>query len=41
MSINLDDEYLKKLEKYVGKKLDIIKEENEIEFYEDVEIHYI
>ena len=30
MSINLDDEYLKKLEKYVGKKLEIFKEENEI-----------
>ena len=41
MSINLDDEYLKKLEKYVGKKLEIFKEENEIKFYEDVEIHYI
>ena len=41
MSINLDDEYLKKLEEYVGKKLEIFKEENEIKFYADWEMHYI
>ena len=41
MIICLDNIYFEKLEKYVGKKLDFIKRENEIEFYEDVEIHYI
>ena len=37
----LDDVYFEKLEKYVGKKLKIFKGENEIEFYDDVEIQYI
>lgn len=41
MSINLDDTYFKKLEKYVGKKLEIFKEDNEIKFYADWEMHYI
>lgn len=41
MSINLDDIYFEKLEKYVGKELNIFKEKNEIEFYADVEIQYI
>lgn len=41
MSINLDDIYIERLEKYVGKKIKIFKKENEIEFYYDVEMQYI
>jgi len=41
MIICLDDIYFETLEKYVGKKLDIIKGENTIKFYDDVEIQYI
>ena len=37
----LDDVYFEKLEKYVGKELNIFKRENKIEFYYDWEIHYI
>ena len=41
MIICLNDIYFETLEKYVGKKLDIIKGENTIKFYDDVEIQYI
>lgn len=41
MSINLEKAYFKKLEEYVGKKLNIISNENEITIIYDVETSYV
>ena len=41
MSINLKKVYFKKLEEYVGKKLNIVSNENEITIIYDVETSYV
>lgn len=41
MSINLEKAYFKKLEEYVGKKLNIVSNENEITIIYDVETSYV
>ena len=41
MSINLEKAYFKKLEEYVGKKLNIVSNENEIIIIYDVETSYV
>lgn len=41
MSIDLEKAYFKKLEKYVGKKINIVSNENEIRIIYDVETSYV
>ena len=41
MSINLEKAYFKKLEEYVGKKLNIVSNKNEITIIYDVETSYV
>lgn len=41
MNINFEEMYLEKLQKYVGRKLNIIQKENEIEIIYDVETSYV
>ena len=41
MSINLKKVYFKKLEEYVGKKLNIVSNKNEITIIYDVETSYV
>lgn len=41
MNINFEEMYLEKLQKYVGRKLNIIQKENEIKIIYDVETSYV